>query len=406
MENSNTPPYAGQMVLHLGANKTGSTALQNMLYNNKTLLRDYGIHYRDSKVRNPVVQSGNGEILCNLITQGGSKNEIKRTLLHFYNPERLSIVSSEMFVNLTKQQWNLLFECFAELELQVKLLVFVRSPLDFYVSNYNQAIKRHGEFSDLETYIQKSGWLHFQLLQNLNETNINAEIKVVPFESIKFDLIQSFWKCIFEMSGVDVRGLIAEDQILSNRSLYEEEIQMMRRINAIFSTKESVLVSKFLVEDSNFTGTKMVVPRTAAKMVFDKHKHDVLWINNTFFSSENVLSIDYESYPIDDLIFPLETYPDSAMLVQLILYLLRNPRDEVQKSLPKKVDDFISNFDATRYEERMPDGSLFDNVYYLVKNPDVMSSGISPLEHFNNWGRDEGRIWRTRDLSHLDLGSE
>ena len=42
----------------------------------------------------------------------------------------------------------------------------------------------------------------------------------------------------------------------------------------------------------------------------------------------------------------------------------------------------------------MPDGTLFDNYYYLLENLDVLETEITPLEHFLRWGRDEGRSWR------------
>ena len=168
----NTNPNPGQLLLHLGANKTGSTALQNMLYTNQNLLRQFGIHYIDNAARNPTMQSGNGQDLANLFRQGGSKNEIKRALLDFYRPDALSIISTEAFCLLSKSQWNQLFECITELELQVKSLVYIRSPIDFYMSSYSQAVKRHGVFSNLETFVQKSMWTHLGLLRNLDDLDI------------------------------------------------------------------------------------------------------------------------------------------------------------------------------------------------------------------------------------------
>jgi hypothetical protein len=102
----NTNPNPGQFLLHLMANKTGSTALQNMLYTNQNLLRQFGIHYVDNAARNPLVQSGNGQDLVNLIRQGCSKNEIKRAILDFYRPDALSIISIEAFCLLSKSHKN------------------------------------------------------------------------------------------------------------------------------------------------------------------------------------------------------------------------------------------------------------------------------------------------------------
>ena len=401
-EDMNTNPNPGQLLLHLGANKTGSTALQNMLYTNQNLLQQFGIHYIDNAARNPLVQSGNGQDLVNLIRQGGSKNEIKRALLDFYRPDALSIISTEAFCLLSKSQWNHLFECITELKLQVKSLVYIRSPVDFYVSSYNQGVKRHGVFSDLETSVQKSKWTHLDLLQNLNDLDIQIEINVVPYDRVKNELFQSFWESVATLFNKDARGLIPEDQHVSNRSLYQEEIQLMRKINEIFGVENSKLVSDFLVEDSDFTGNKPGLSRSAEDIILHKHEQDVRWINDTFFSGDNVLTIDNENYPYNDSgpISPDE-YPDPATLVQLVLYLLRHPRNAKQKGVVKKTQSIMTKLVTIRYEEQMSDGVFFDSIYYLHKNPDVMSSELTPLEHFNNWGRAENRDWRVRDLSHV-----
>ena len=51
------------------------------------------------------------------------------------------------------------------------------------------------------------------------------------------------------------------------------------------------------------------------------------------------------------------------------------------------------------YLEEMDDGGIFDGIYYSLRNPDVITSNYSPLEHFNKWGKLEGRGWRRLKLS-------
>jgi hypothetical protein len=48
------------------------------------------------------------------------------------------------------------------------------------------------------------------------------------------------------------------------------------------------------------------------------------------------------------------------------------------------------------YFEEMPDGKLFDNVFYLLQNIDVAGIQQSPLIHFLNWGQIENRKWRIK----------
>ncbi|MGS4886883.1 calcium-binding protein [Roseibium sp. MB-4] len=40
----------------------------------------------------------------------------------------------------------------------------------------------------------------------------------------------------------------------------------------------------------------------------------------------------------------------------------------------------------------LEDGTLFDESYYLEQNPDVAAAGVSALDHYLNFGADEGRL--------------
>lgn len=44
---------------------------------------------------------------------------------------------------------------------------------------------------------------------------------------------------------------------------------------------------------------------------------------------------------------------------------------------------------------RMTDGSLFDNLFYLLAHPDVLSAGVDPYLHYCQFGRKENRDWRS-----------
>ena len=61
-------------------------------------------------------------------------------------------------------------------------------------------------------------------------------------------------------------------------------------------------------------------------------------------------------------------------------------------SVPRSTDPFsnINNyaFDPIRQTDT---GQLFDSIKYLQNNPDVMKSGMSGSEHYNKFGRGEGR---------------
>ena len=369
------------------------------------MLQQHGIHYIDTSLHLSEIQSGNGQELCTIIRQNATKREVKENLGSLVYQEGLSIISTEMFCRFTQQNWNLLIEALTELGIEVKILCFVRSPIDYYLSGYNQAVKRAGVSTDLATYVGANDWMHLNLLNGMHQLKGQIAIHVLHYDEIKDSLFETFWWNVFMLSGIDVREFFTEDEQLSNRSLNNSEMSLLLEINRLFGKTYSTIISNFLLENTNFEAKEPTLGRETVELIASKHESDITWINHTFFDDEDVIQIDTQKYRLDNSEDSVEDnsnkFPDSLQLVRLIQFLLRSSKKIERDIVFQALRDSATIIEDLEYEEKMPDGQWFDNIYYIVKNPDVALSGFTPFEHFSKWGRSEGRSWRTRDLLHI-----
>jgi hypothetical protein len=390
-----TTTNRNKVLLHFGADKSGSTAIQNMLYENRQILAKLGIIYSDSRLLYNSVQSGNGDKLYLLLKTGATGSEITKILSSLVETGKLSIISCEGFSNLSNIQLKPLYECLNRLKIDFKVLVYVRNPVDYYMSSYNQAVKRHGYHRDFNEFISESTWTHASTLMKLRESTPSLDVTVVSYDQNKSHLYKSFWESIHAMYGIDATSKIPESAELANRSLYMEEINFMVMINKLFGGKFSTLISDFILNETRFIGTTMKMSQKNVTEISMRHKDDVEWINQNFFShdqivvSKNPSSKSSKSSRVGDL-------PDAATLLQLLLFMMRNIDDLVRDVENKNITNLRTKILQSDYFEDMPDGKLFDNVFYLLQNIDVASIQQSPMNHFLKWGQSENRKWRVK----------
>jgi hypothetical protein len=129
-----------KIIIHFGPPKTGTSAIQNWLNSNRDTLLSYGIFYPEHDVDENNVSSGNHMS----IFTNDSDNELKldnakiqALLKKFdkYEAHTLLLSSEYFFFN---------FQILAQEFPSAVYLGYVRSPLEFMESDYNQSIKRHG----------------------------------------------------------------------------------------------------------------------------------------------------------------------------------------------------------------------------------------------------------------------
>lgn len=385
----------GRVLLHFGANKTGSTAIQNMLYENRQVFSELGLFYHDSRILHNSIQSGNGEEINLRLREGATHFEIKKLLTPLIKVEKLSIISCEGFSSLSRDHLNTLYESLEQLDIEFKILMYIRNPIDYYMSSYSQALKRHGYAGSFQDYVEESSWEHASWLMNLRESRQNIDVACVLFDQRENDLIKSFWESVHLMFNLDLANVFPENQAIVNRSLFQEEIAFLVMINGLFGSKYSTLISDFLLNETNFIGTAMSINKSQINKIAKRHASDVDTVNENFFSREPVVTFDTSKVQVLKS-KGSKNYPNAKLLLQMLLYFMRNAEQIVEETGSKDIEALREQLKHNEYFSTMPDGELFDNVYYLLNNLDVARVSEPPMPHFLKWGKTEDRKWRTK----------
>lgn len=139
------------VILHIGAPKTGSSALQHFLYLNRELLFEKGIYYPKHGFDVNGISGGHSGIGASLIQ--GDVEKAQSILNRYVSDARKKgltlLVSAESLYGFPKQMKSL---CSA---LHVGVISFFRDPLESVVSGYNQSVKRHCNTKTLDDYCLK-----------------------------------------------------------------------------------------------------------------------------------------------------------------------------------------------------------------------------------------------------------
>lgn len=130
-----------KIYIHVGSPKTGSSAIQRLCLDNRLKLQDLGYYYPEHPVDRNSVSGGHMDIARALRSKEYSRAQ--GIINHWFDTARKKnlnlLLSSEAFYNLPSEFSHIIFP------VEVKFIGFIRSPLEFLIANYNQAVKRHNE---------------------------------------------------------------------------------------------------------------------------------------------------------------------------------------------------------------------------------------------------------------------
>lgn len=128
------------VVIHIGPPKTGTSAIQKWLNENREFLNENGLFYPEHSLDINGISSGNlfslyTPIDNDLVLDGNKLQLLKNS--HTASGARTLLLSSEFFFNCVEE--------LAEVFPQAIFIGYLRFPLDVAESSYNQGVKRHNE---------------------------------------------------------------------------------------------------------------------------------------------------------------------------------------------------------------------------------------------------------------------
>ncbi|MCW8109083.1 glycosyltransferase family 61 protein [Alteromonas ponticola] len=130
-----------RIIIHIGPPKTGSSAIQFFLLRNAKKLKQSGIWYPSHSTDKNNISSGNAREICSEDKDGrllADPDKLSKLITKFNRNSELHtlVLSSESFFRIA--------ESLAALIPNAEFIAFLRNPIEYAMSIYNQSVKRHG----------------------------------------------------------------------------------------------------------------------------------------------------------------------------------------------------------------------------------------------------------------------
>lgn len=276
-----------KLTLHIGTQKTGSSALQSFLALNSDLLAEYDILYPKhpsfSSARKGEVTSGNLPSEVNgWIDYIGKLPKGRSEHILFSNEVLFNYIfsSHENFVSLHKKY-------------DLTLIMYVRNPLDHLFSSYGQHVKRHGETKKISSWLHNSQYIDkvAQVIKSCKDNEINLHI--INYSKKKDAIEKSFCNVLLgEKSDKFLQSAQFAQKKTINRSLARVEYEIQREFNKHIGAESFKFISDFLVNNlPDVKAEKEYIEEDVLVRFIEKHKEKVAYIN-TFLDKGEELELD------------------------------------------------------------------------------------------------------------------
>lgn len=225
------------MMLHIGIPKTGSSFLQSTLAGNIEVLKRHGIDYpvprRVEKAAAGQVSTGNATQLEQFLKQPEAMRDIAA--------ERVLFSGERFFMDLCKQRFqdDLLALIGAAGIERVEILMFVRDPVSFAISSYQQQVKRgkiadltiEGHFARMNQPVNVNKVLDFGLAQP------KVALTVRNYSVVRPRLLDEF--CLW--LGLPRDELTTPPAQVVNRSMTTSELMLLKAMNDHVKASSTVI---------------------------------------------------------------------------------------------------------------------------------------------------------------------
>jgi len=212
------------VLLHAGQPKTGSSYIQAFFALNAGELSARGIHYPETP---SVAQARDGGIASG--NHAGFR-QAYTALDATAGPDTALLLSSEeLFGRIAERGGPLPW--FAEKGARVRILLFVRDPLTFRLSNYGQGVKRHGQTRTLDEVLRDQQRASFPLVPFVEVCDRwGADLRLEIYNHVRHRLLE----VVCDFLGTSGDGLARPSAAIVNRSLAPNELEFLRQINRVF----------------------------------------------------------------------------------------------------------------------------------------------------------------------------
>jgi hypothetical protein len=199
-----------KLVFHVGPPKTGSSFIQKKLLEYSDHLKDCGIFYPHHNLDNNGISSGNVDYICTRDASGIYALDFKK-----YKACKAAFLASEFHTLLfSSEAFFRGIEQIFQLIPDASFVIYVRNPIEFHESIYNQAVKRHGKTSiaTFPTSLPCAQWNEILSFCSFAcQKGQKNRLALLPHsvDSSKLDIFERFSELLpFQWGGIHKREII------------------------------------------------------------------------------------------------------------------------------------------------------------------------------------------------------
>ena len=238
-----------RIVIHLGSPKTGSTALQLSLLNNRDLLRSQGFDYQffeddaedwsikrgltGGSIWNPIYPNIDGHFEVGDL-QFEMVNKVLQITLKQLEVYDTVILSNEfLFLLASSPLFGKLISDFSlKNEVEIEMVMYLRSPFDFLLSWYSESVKRGFTVSKFPAYLENKEHILDTVYTALPAMLQVAKLFDIPFNlhvtrGRNYNVVENFYTNL----GVEHQKMIPSQK--SNQSLNIFEMDFFRGVHTV-----------------------------------------------------------------------------------------------------------------------------------------------------------------------------
>lgn len=297
-----------QLILHAGAPKTGSSALQVAFARNEVVLKDLEVHYpgglSSKKALKGRPTSGNAVALARFLSSGSEDlraeaiASLDQSLGH---GEATTLLSAESLYFAKPGPLAEIRQLAESRGVTVSAVIYVRDIVPWTLSRYTQHVQRNRMTSSLADFVHLQAD-SFQLTHRIGafvDALGQDRVRLIHYDTVAPELITHFF--------ADVLGWSAENAPVRqpgivNRSLTQREVAWMREVNRVLASDRGVrVVGETLLKREPSGSSRVSASEEEIALLTSLFSSDLAWLNQTFFEGRPVVGLGLASTDaIDD----------------------------------------------------------------------------------------------------------
>ena len=297
-----------ELILHAGAPKTGSSALQVAFARNEAVLEELEVHHPGGSSSRRALKgrttSGNAVAVARFLSTG--REDLRAEAINFLDQslsqgKATTLLSAESLYFARSEMLAEIRRVAEPRGVAVSAVIYVRDMLPWALSRYAQQVQRSRFTGSLADFLQLQAD-SFQV-KNRIEAFVDAlghdRVRVIHYDTVAPELVTHFFETVLgwraENTPVRRPGIV-------NRSLTRREVGWMREVNGALVNDRGVrVVGETLLKREPSGSSRVSASTDEITLATSLFGSDLAWLNQTFFEGHPVVGLGLASMSaIDD----------------------------------------------------------------------------------------------------------